>query len=360
MTLPSENAAPATSSSARRALVWAAVVLLLAAAIWIFRSRIHFDPHALIANLRGLSLPLVLAGMALTYLGNWLRAWRWAIFLAPVKRVPARSLFASQLIGFSAVALFGRVADLSRPYLVARRTETSVATQLAIYSIERAFDLGAAAVLFSITLVFAPKSMPHHETFAHAGELALAATLAIALFAAALRISGETLARLTARMLRPFAPKLAETAAERLLDFREGMRAISTLREFLWAEAISLLMWAGYAGVYFVCVRAFRVEPTLAAFTLPATMLLMATSMGGSLLQLPVIGWFTQIAVLAAALRGFFGVPLETASACGAVLLFATNLSVVPGGLIAARVEGVALRDAAKHSEAIEEVTEDA
>jgi len=77
-------------------------------------------------------------------------------------------------------------------------------------------------------------------------------------------------------------------------------------------------------------------------------MLLLATSMGGSMLQLPVLGWFTQIAVLAAALRGFFAVPLEPATACAAVMLFATTLCIAPTGIILARIEGIALRDAAR------------
>jgi hypothetical protein len=76
-------------------------------------------------------------------------------------------------------------------------------------------------------------------------------------------------------------------------------------------------------------------------------MLLLATSLGGSLLQLPILGWFTQIAVLAAALHGFFSVPLETASACGAVILLSSNLAVIPAGLIAAHLEGISLREAA-------------
>ena len=60
------------------------------------------------------------------------------------------------------------------------------------------------------------------------------------------------------------------------------------------------------------------------------------------------MGWFTQIAVLAAALHGFFAVPLATASACGLVLLVVSNLVVVPAGLIAAQREGISLRDAAQ------------
>jgi hypothetical protein len=81
-------------------------------------------------------------------------------------------------------------------------------------------------------------------------------------------------------------------------------------------------------------------------------MLLLATSMGSSLFQLPVLGWFTQVAVLAAALRGFFAVPLEPATACAAVMVFATTLCIAPAGIILARIEGITLRDVARSSSA--------
>jgi hypothetical protein len=256
-------------------------------------------------------------------------------------------MFPSQLIGFTIVGLFGRFADLARPYLIARRLKTSVATQLAVYSIERAFDLAAAAILFSTTLAFAPRDMPHHEAFARAGALSLAATVFLAAFALALRFAGHHVADLATRLLRPLSEKFAHAAAARILEFSHGLRIVSTVSEFLSALAISVIMWMFIAVTYLCSAHAFQAAPSLATLSFAATMLLLATSLGGSMLQLPILGWFTQIAVLAAALHGFFNVPLETASACGAVILLVSNISVIPAGLIAARIEGISLRDAA-------------
>jgi hypothetical protein len=46
-------------------------------------------------------------------------------------------------------------------------------------------------------------------------------------------------------------------------------------------------------------------------------------------------------------------VPVEIASAAGAILMAVTTLGIVPAGLIAARIEGVSLHDAARSSEAV-------
>jgi hypothetical protein len=90
-------------------------------------------------------------------------------------------------------------------------------------------------------------------------------------------------------------------------------------------------------------------------------MLLMASSIGASLLQLPVIGWFTQIAATATTMHTLYGAPLEAATACGALLLTVTFLCVIPIGLAFARLEHVGLRTATKESEeAVIEDLEDA
>ena len=72
--------------------------------------------------------------------------------------------------------------------------------------------------------------------------------------------------------------------------------------------------------------------------------------MAASTVQLPVIGWFTQIAAVEAVFQGFFGVRPEPALGCSAMLLIVTYLSVVPGGLIWARREQISLREVAAES----------
>ena len=350
--MPSDAASVPVKPSAKqglftpRTMIPVALVFLVLV-FWIARSHASFDWRSLGHQLRSVSPTLVLISFFCTYFGYWLRAWRWSVLLAPLHKTTTLQMFPSQLIGFTIVALFGRFADLGRPYLIARRLKTPVATQLAVYSIERAFDLAAAAIIFSITLAFAPHNMPHHEAFARAGAVSLAATLFLAVFALSLRLAGNQVARIVARLLHPLSETFAHAASERILEFSQGLRIVSTLGEFLSALAISVGMWLVIAIMYLEAVHAFRATPSLADLSFAGTMLLLATGLGGSLLQLPILGWFTQIAILAAALHGFFNVPLETATACGAVLLLVANLAVIPGGFLAAQLEGISLREAA-------------
>jgi hypothetical protein len=71
----------------------------------------------------------------------------------------------------------------------------------------------------------------------------------------------------------------------------------------------------------------------------------------GSMFQLPVLGWFTQIGITTGMMQQFFHVQFEPALACGTMLLIVTFMLVIPFGLIWARFEHVSLKKVAEESE---------
>ena len=336
----------------RNGILWLMGGAGLALLVYLFRSRVHFDWAMFWQQLRFVSVGHVLAGIALIHATYWLRAVRWAVFVSPTKKVSAAALVGSQFIGFTAVALFGRLADLTRPYLVARRVGLSLSSQVAVYTIERMFDLGAAAVIFSCALAFTPKDLPHHDVFVRSGELSMGATLAIAIFAGAIRVAGGTVASFARGTVGLVSKSAGESIATKILGFRDGLNALSSVRDFAVVVVLSLAMWGMIGLAYLETAHAFRHTPELGNLTFSRTMLLLAASIGGSLLQLPIIGWFTQIAVTATAMHTFYGAPIEAATACGAILLVVTFLCIIPGGLIFSQVEHVSLKRVAQESEA--------
>ena len=336
----------------RKGVLWLVGGVALVALALLFRYKVQFDWRMFWRQLRLVSAWHLVAGMALIYATYWLRALRWAVFVAPTKKVPATSLLGSQFMGFTAVALFGRLADLTRPYLVARKTGLPLASQVAVYTIERMFDLGAAALIFSSALAFTPKNLPHHEVFVRSGVLSLGATLAIALFAGAVRAAGGAVAGFARGTVGLVSKPAGESIATKILGFRDGLNALSSARDFFVVTALSLAMWVMIGYAYVETAHAFVQTPELAGLTFSRTMLLLAASIGGSVLQLPIVGWFTQIAITAAAMHTFFGAPIEAATACGALLLVVTSLCIIPTGIVYAQVEHVSLKAVAKESEA--------
>jgi hypothetical protein len=336
----------------RKALVVLALALIVAVIVFANRDRIHFDWHAFWLQLRHIAWIHIAAGVALIYSTYWLRSARWSVFISATKKVSPFALVGPQFIGFTAVALIGRLADITRPALVAKKVALPVSSQLAVYTIERMFDLGAAAIIFSSALLFVPRDLPHHEVLLHTGLFSLAGTAAIAIFAVVLRVAGETVARTEHGLLHPLSAPIAESVAAKIRGFRDGLNAISSAQDFVLVALISLAMWALIGMAYVQTLHAFVDTPELATLPFSRTMLLMGASIGGSLLQLPIIGWFTQIGITAAAMNAFYGAPVEAATACGALLLFVTFLSIIPAGLIAARLNHVTLRGAAQDAEA--------
>ncbi len=326
------------------------ILMGLALAIFLNRDRIHFDWAAFWLQVRTISLGRFAAAIALIWGTYWLRSVRWSVFLSPAKAVPATRLLGSQFIGFTAVVLFGRLADLTRPYLIARRVELSVSSQVAVYTIERMFDLGAAAIIFSCAMAFTPKGLPHHDLFVRVGLGSLAVTLAIALFAVMVRMSGGAVAAFARATVGRLSPTAGESLATKLLGFRDGLDTLASFRDFLLVLLLSLTMWGMIGAAYFETAHAFIRTPELASLTFSRTMMMMAASIGGGLLTLPVIGWFTQIAAVAAVIQALYGAPIEAATACSALLLAVNNLSILPMGFLFARLDHVSLKSVSQQS----------
>jgi len=337
----------------KRWILWLAVAIALVVLAIVAHQRIRFDWRVFAEQLKLADWRKIAIGVALIWMAYGVRAVRWSILLRPTKRVSPLKLVGSQVIGFTAVALFGRLADLVRPYLVSRRTQLSLSSQIAVYTVERMFDLGAMAVIFSVVLLFAPDraSLPRPDLMHKAAIGGLLATVALAVFAALARISGKVVAGIARRSLGLVSEKLGEAVSEKILGFRDGLNAIGSLGDFLLIVVVSLVHWLMIAYAYVETTRAFVAAPELAGMTLAKCMLLMAASMGSSVLQLPVLGWFTQIGLTTAAMEAFFHVHPEPALGCGAVLLLVTFMSVIPLGLIWARFEHVSLKKVAEESE---------
>ncbi len=337
-------------------------VIVLAALIGLGfygQHRHPFDFHAFGEQFKRANWQHIGIGVACIYLGYLIRAVRWGLLLRPNKKVGLLSLTDTQVIGFTGVALIGRVADLTRPYLVAKKTGLTLSTQLAVYVVERLFDAGAMALIFSSVILLSPAgALPHPEVFKKFGFWGLAATVAGALFLAAIRFAGGAVATFFEKSIGVLSKKLATAVGDKIRSFREGLNTLRTLTDFVFTLGLSLAMWGLITVAYLETVRAFVASPQLASMTLAQGMVLLASSGVASVIQLPVVGWFTQIGIVASVLVKLFGVDPESATACAATILLVTFLSIVPVGLIWAWAGNVSLRKVAAESEHAQELAD--
>jgi uncharacterized membrane protein YbhN (UPF0104 family) len=323
--------------------------------IWAYR-HVGFNFAAFRAQLAKVNWTDIAIGLGCIYLGYVLRSVRWALLIRHNRRVPVLSLLSTQVIGFTSVALVGRVADLARPYMVAKKTGLPISTQIAVYIVERLFDAGSMALMFFSVMLLSPAgSLPHPEIFRKVGYWGLAGTVAGAVFLVAIRLAGGVVASFFERMLGMLSKKLGSAVGDKIREFRTGLDTLRTVGDLIGTLGISLAMWGLIMASYLITMRAFEASPQLATMTLAKGMVLMIVSGGASAFQLPVLGWFTQIGIVATAFSSFFGVPPEPATACATMLLLVTFLGIVPIGLVWAQFEHVSLRKVAEEGAEVEE-----
>lgn len=345
----------------RREWIVGLIVLAGLAGLFAYEQHLHpFHWSTFAAEFARARWTKVLIGAGCIYLAFVFRAVRWAWFLRPNKRVPLFSLLGTQVMGFTAVALIGRIADLVRPYLVARRTGLTVGSQMAVYVVERLFDGGSMAILFCSAILLSPAgSLPHQETFNKFGKGGLIVTIAGALFLFALRIAGKAVIGFVEKFAALISEKLAHGLGHKLRAFHAGLDTLHSITDFVVAISLSLSMWVLITFAYVEGTEAFASAGMQDSHGWARCLALMAGGGVASIVQLPVIGWFTQIAALQVMLEPLFNMTPETAMACATTLLAITFLGIAPVGLIWAQFEHVNLRKVTAASERAEKAAED-
>jgi len=316
-----------------------AALLGVAAFFALSRNRVHFDFGLFYSQIARADWRKIALAIALIYAGIVVRSIRWVWLLRHHKNVTLLRLLDAQIVGFAAVALLGRVADLTRPYLTARRTGLPISLQVAVYVIERLFDAAMLALLFGCTIFFSQPGLLRKSALA-----ALIGAMLGSAFVLALRLTGDAVPSGMERLLKPLSERFARAAGYRLRTFQRGLHAMRSFSDVAVVLISSACLWGLIATAYFETTRAFVADTRLSTLSFAQCVPLLALSSGASFFQVPVLGWFTQIGLVAAGISAIYQVPAEVATAWSAALLLVTFLSPLPVGLVWAQVEGTSLR----------------
>jgi glycosyltransferase 2 family protein len=344
--------------------LYAAVIAILAALIYLqFRTWQHFD-WALLLKFRP-NWWHILHGVLYIYFAYFLRAVRWKIFLRPVrKEASIMGLIPPTVIGFTGLALLGRPGELIRPYLIARQENLSVASQVAVWAVERIFDIGAFTLIL-VAAIFLPSKL-HAFTLAAPPEVkhwiyftgyALIA-LVFGLLTAAVLMSyrGNSIAQWVEARFSHLAQNLGHRIAHKIREFTAGLNTIHGPFAFLQLSAVSVLMWWVIALSYKEVTTAYGAP--MHAMSTTKVLLLMGSSMIGSMVQLPGVGGGSQLATISAMDHVFDIVPKELAVSCGIMLWLVTFVTVIPAGLLLAHRERLSLRKLSAEADEAEEKSE--
>ena len=332
----------------KRILASVVVFLILAFLVYLqYRHWRTFDWHTFWSQTHRIKKWHVFHGILLIYAAYIVRAVRWKIFMRPVRpKTSVTELVSPTLVGFTGLALLGRAGEFIRPYLIARRTDLPFSSQLAVWAVERIFDVGAFAVLMALA-IFLPsalQSIPHpeyYQRFREAGFILIAVVAATAVAAAIIGRNGEKAAKWIESRFSHLSANLGHKLAERVREFGMGLNTIHGPVSFFWLTVVSVGMWYMIALAYHEVTHSYGD----AALEIPVSQLLILifASMLGSMLQLPAVGGGSQVTTIAT-LSSVFDVPPELAASCGILLWLVTFFAVVPTGLLLAHHERLSLR----------------
>ena len=345
----------------RKYVAYAAVFLVLVALVYLqFRTWRNFDWAILWQS--HLIWRHIFHALGLIYFAYFLRAVRWKIFLRPVrKEASTLGLVSPTVIGFTGLALLGRPGELIRPYLIARHENLSFASQVAVWTVERIFDIGGFTVLM-VAAIFLPSKL---HAFAQAappevkhgiyltGYMLIALVCGLLVAALLMSYRGNHIAQWVEERFSHLAENLGHRIAHKIREFTSGLNTIHGPFAFLQLAAVSVLMWWVIALSYKEVTTAYGAP--MHAMSTTKVLLLMGSSMVGSMVQLPGVGGGSQLATISAMDHVFHIVPKELAVSCGIMLWLVTFVAIVPVGLLLAHRERLSLRKLSAESEKAEE-----
>jgi uncharacterized protein (TIRG00374 family) len=335
----------------KRVLITTILVALLGVLIYTqFREWRNFDWPTFWAQTHHIHGIHVLHAIVLIYLHYGLRALRWKIFLRPLKKTSWLGLVPPTVIGFTGLALLGRPGEFIRPYLIARREGLPLSSQIAVWTVERIFDLGAFTVLMVVAIFVSRglRLLSFYAKFREAGFALMAGVMALALVAVVVARNGNRLADWVEMQLGRVRVGLGHKIAIRIREFGMGLNTIDGPWALAQLSAVSVAMWYLIALAYREVTHAYTL-PVLHQLTISKVLLLMGSSMVGSMVQLPAVGGGSQVATISA-LSAIFNVPKESAVSCGILLWLVTFMSVAPLGLALAHRARLSLRQLSKES----------
>jgi uncharacterized protein (TIRG00374 family) len=342
----------------KRILTLVGVFLILALAYLQYREWHSFDWGTFWSQTRRINWIRVARGVGLIYVAYGMRALRWKIFLKPVRpNAKTLELVSPTLIGFAGLALLGRAGEPIRPYLIARRQNLTLSSQLAVWAVERIFDIGAFTLLIALA-VFREAglySIPEPGWYADLQRgvfILIGLVLGVVVAAVVINRKGESVARWVEKEFGHLSANLGHRIAQWVREFGAGLNTIHGPFSFLWLTLASVGMW------YVIALAYKEVTHSYGAVSLEIPLLqiliLMGSSMLGSMLQLPAVGGGSQLATIRT-LSGLFAVPPELAASCGILLWLVTFAAVVPVGLLLAHHERLSLRKLSLESHRAEE-----
>jgi len=303
----------------RKYLEFAALFLLAVAIIWLFGRGLDWRQVKLAVQKSDWRL-LALA-VVCVLLGYLWRAIRWQAFLKPLTKASLREVWIATTVGFGAVLVFGRIAEVVRPAVLPLRDKrVRPAASFVTIMVERLYDMMAVVLVFAINLLWFRPSTGAATDFS---RVRIFGWLLVAVLGGALgalvwfkRRSQKIIGWLDERIRdsSPLRSRLKKALLSTLAQLATALSVLSDVRLLAISIGWTVLLWSCVALGNLFVFRAFG-EP----FGLSQVLFVLGWSMVGSAVPTPGGAAGAFHAATGAALV-LLGVRIEQAAAIAIIL----------------------------------------
>jgi uncharacterized protein (TIRG00374 family) len=260
---------------------------LLVSAIFLYLVLRKIDYSLLWVQLRSANYWWIIPGVAVYFVGLWVRAWRWHYLLRPLKRIPTRVMFPIVTIGYAGNNIFpARAGEVVRAVILKRKEGVPVSASLATIIVERVFDgivmlafifvnLSELTRLTGVSLKIGGLNLGIQD-LAIWGSLAFFGALLVFLAAAMFPVPTD---RLVTRLVERFAPeRLREMVLGVSRRFLGGLESLRSPWEALMVFFTSVLIWLLETVKYWFVMHAFGFSVSFFALMLMNGVVNLATT----------------------------------------------------------------------------------
>lgn len=261
----------------------------------------------------------LLPGIAIYFMGVWVRSWRWHYMLRPLKKIPTRTMFPIVTIGYMGNNIYpARAGEVLRAVILKQREDVPVSASLATVIVERVFDgvvmlafvflnLGELAKLTTDSGIIG-----NIQQVAFWGAIVFITALLVFLLAAMFPLYTQKIADWLIQRFMPI--RLREKTSQIASRFLTGLESLRSPQEALMIFFTSIIIWLFETGKYWFVMHAFNFEVSFFALMLMNGIVNLATTIPSA------PGYLGTFDAPGIALLSAYGVPPEMATSYTLVL----------------------------------------
>ncbi len=227
----------------------------------------------------------LIPGVAVYFLGVWVRAWRWHYLLRPLKKISTTTMFPIVAIGYMGNNIYpARAGEILRAVILKQRSGIPISASLATILIERIYD-GVVMLAFVFVNIAELTRLTHNaglggnldiRTIAIGGSIIFFTALVVFLLCAMFPKQTESILVFVSRWIpERFREKVLTIA----LKFLSGLEALRSPIEALMIFFTTVIIWLLETAKYWFVMHAFPFEVSFFALMLMNGVVNLATTL---------------------------------------------------------------------------------